>query len=302
MERKNFQEAFDSIPYSEDFRERTKQLLLERLETKEIKEEVKPKRLVAKRTRTILVAAVLVAAFALTVGAVVRFTMPKTARDFLQLEDSRLSEILSDGSVAGVDGIRIEKKSVRTAGQTVSMEAVLDGTAIRPDIAALLNMMNNHGDASGLTFTAKQEMWAVLTVTADDGGPVLGCEYEWDLHQKLFCMLTIQGIDPIMWHYVGQFIIVNNVAYVFVPLHDAMMYADRELRICMFGHFAPDYEIVGMNEDDGMTYFKEGYDGLQAMFTVDLDDSLADHHAVAVFEEKEPFLPSDWEIKHGLAE
>ena len=302
MERKNFQEAFDNIPYSEDFCERTKQLLLERLETKEIKEEVKPKRLAAKRTRTILIAAALVVVFAVTVGAVVRFTMPKTARDFLPLEDSRLSEILADGSVAGVNGIRIEKKSVRTAGQTVSMEAVLDGTVIRPDIAAMLNMMNNHGDASGLTFTAKQEMWAVLTVTADDGGPVLGCEDESELHRKMGCGLYVQGIEPVVWHYVGQFIVVDRVAYVFVPLHDAMMYADRELRICLFGDFAPMLNIMEMNEEDGLPRFNAFYDGIQATFTVDIDDSLADRAAVAAFEKKQPFLPSDWEIKHGLAE
>lgn len=301
MERKDFQEAFDSIPYSEDFNERTKQLLLERLEKKEIKEEVKPKRLVAKRTRTILVAAALVVVFAVTVGAVVRFTMPKTARDFLPLEDSRLSEILADGSVAGVNGIRIEKKSVRTAGQTVSMEAVLDGTVIRPDIAAMLNMMNNHGDASGLTFTAKQEMWAVLTVAADDGGPVLGCGDESELHRKMGCGLYVQGIEPVVWHYVGQFIVVDRVAYVFVPLHDAMMYADRELRICLFGDFAPMLNIMEMNEEDGLPRFNASYDGIQATFTVDIDDSLADRAAVAAFEEKQPFLPSDWEIKHGLA-
>ena len=174
MERKDFQDAFDHIPYAADFHERTKQMLLERLETEGSHAATQPKRFVAKRTKTLLLAAALVVVFAVTVGAVVRFTMPKTARDFLPLEDSRLSEILADGSVAGVNGIRIEKKSVKTAGQTVSMEAVLDGTVIRPDIAAMLNMMNNHGDASGLTFTAKQEMWAVLTVAADDGGPVLG--------------------------------------------------------------------------------------------------------------------------------
>ena len=301
MERKDFLNAFDSIPYSEDFNERTKQLLLERLEKKEIKEEVKPKRLVAKRTRTILVAAALVVVFAVTVGAVVRFTRPKTARDFLPLEDSRLSEILADGSVAGVNGIRIEKKSVRTAGQTVSMEAVLDGTVIRPDIAAMLNMMNNHGDASGLTFTAKQEMWAVLTVAADDGGPVLGCGDESELHRKMGCGLYVQGIEPVVWHYVGQFIVVDRVAYVFVPLHDAMMYADRELRICLFGDFAPMLNIMEMNEEDGLPRFNASYDGIQATFTVDIDDSLADRAAVAAFEEKQPFLPSDWEIKHGLA-
>ena len=115
------------------------------------------------------------------------------------------------------------------------------------------------------------------------------------------CGLYVQGIEPVVWHYVGQFIVVDRVAYVFVPLHDAMMYADRELRICLFGDFAPMLNIMEMNEEDGLPRFNASYDGIQATFTVDIDDSLADRAAVAAFEEKEPFLPSDWEIKHGLA-
>lgn len=301
MERKDFKDAFDNITYAADFNERTKQLLLERLETLENTTAVKPKRLIAKRTKTILIAAALIAAFALTVGAVYRFTMPREARDFLQLEDSHLSEILADGSVPGVDGIRIEKKSVKTAGQTVSMEAVLDGTAIRADIAAMLNMMNNKGNTSELTYTAQQQCFAVLTVTADDGGPVLGYADESELHHHLGCGLCIEGIDPIVWHYVGQFIIVDNVAYLYIPLHDAMMYADRELRICVYGDFAPFYNMMRFNEEDGLPRFNDDYDGIQATFTVDIDDSLADHTAVAAFEEKEPYLPSEWEIAHGLA-
>ena len=300
MEEKEFRQAFDAISFSEDFHERTRQILTERLEKRG--EEPVMKRLAAKKGKSLLIAAALIVVFAATVGAVVHFTMPETARNFLQLEDSRLSGILADGSVEGVDGIRIEKKSVKTAGQTVSVEAVLDGTAIRPDIAALLNMVNNRGDASSLTFTAKKEYWAVLTVSADDGGPVLGCADESELHSRLGCALFIQGIEPIVWHYDGQFIIVDDVAYLFVPLHDAVMYADRELRVCVYGDFAPALNIMTMNEADGLPRFNDDYDGLQATFTVDFDDDLADRHAVAAFEEKEPFLPSEWEKAHGLAE
>ena len=302
MERDDFKKAFDGITFSEDFHERTRRLLLERLEAKGENPMANQRFLTKKRGKALLIAAALIVVFAATVGAVVHFTMPETARNFLQLEDSRLSEILADGSVAGADGIRIEKKAVKTAGQTVRMEAVLDGTAIRPDIAAMLNIMNNRGDADGLTYTAQQQRWAVLTVTADAGGPVLGYEDESELHHHLGCGLCVEGIDPIVWHYAGQFIIVNHVAYLYVPLHDAMMYADRELRICVYGDFAPMLNIMEINEKDGLPRFNAGYDGIQAMFTVDIDDSLADHAAVAAFEEKEPFLPSEWEIAHGLAE
>ena len=302
MEQDDFKKAFDGIAFSEDFNETTRQLLRRKLEEKGESIVMKQSLFSKKGAKALLIAAAMIVVFAATVGAVVHFAMPNEAQRFLQLQDSHLAQILADGSVEGVEGVRIEKGSVKTAGQTVSMEAVLDGTAIRPDIAALLNMVNNREDASSLTFTAKKEYWAVLTVSADDGGPVLGCEDESELHSHLGCALFIQGVEPIVWHYDGQFIMVDHVAYLFVPLHDAMMYADRELRICVYGGFAPMLNIMTMSEADGLPRFNDSYEGLQATFTVDFDDDLADHHAVAVFEEKEPFLPSEWEKAHGLAE
>ena len=276
MERNDFKEAFDGIAFSDDFNEATKRLLRRRLAEKGENTMMKQSFFAKKSARALLIAAALAVVFAATVGAVVHFTMPDEAQRFLQLEDSHLAQILADGSVEGVEGVRIEKGSVKTAGQTVSMEAVL-------------------------TFTAKKEYWAVLTVSADDGGPVLGCADESELHSRLGCALFIQGVEPIVWHYDGQFIIVDDVAYLFVPLHDAVMYADRELRVCVYGDFAPALNIMAMNEADGLPRFNDDYDGIRATFTVDFDDDLADHHAVAMFEEKQPFLPSEWEKAHGLA-
>ncbi len=301
MERNDFKEAFDGIAFADDFNEETKRLLRKKLEEKGEDTVMKQSFFAKKSARALLIAAALVVVFAATVGAVVHFTMPDEAQRFLQLEDSHLAQILADGSVEGVEGVRVEKGSVKTAGQTVSMEAVLDGTAVKADLASLLNRMNNRDDADSLIFTAKKEYYAVLTVSADDGGPVLGCADESELHHKMGCALFIQGVEPIVWHYDGQFIIVDDVAYLFVPLHDAVMYADRELRVCVYGDFAPALNIMAMDEADGLPRFNDDYDGLQAAFTVDFDDDLADHHAVAVFEEKQPFLPSEWEKAHGLA-
>ena len=129
---------------------------------------------------------------------------------------------------------------------------------------------------------------------------MLGYEDISDLHEHLGCFLFIQGIDPVVHHYVGQFTVVDNVAYIFVPLHEAEIFADRELRIFVFGNWAPDYRILGMGSD-GLSFFKPSYDGLQASFTVDIDDALADHEAVKALQEKLPLLPTKWEVSHGMA-
>ena len=93
---------------------------------------------------------------------------------------------------------------------------------------------------------------------------------------------------------------MDDVVYMFIPLSDAGIFADRELRLCIYGSFAPAENILTMDED-GLPVFQSEYAGIRAIFEIDLDDSLANHEAVAALEAERPFLPTEWEIEHGLA-
>lgn len=303
MKSKAFRESFDALEFSSDFSARTKALLQSRLPACDGKEPNMKRKTLTKKGRIILLAAALALILTATAGAAaVRFLLPQKAQDFINLDEARLTDVLAGFDVVP-DDVTAVGQSVKSKGQTIAFEGIVEGKRMQYNILQVLEAMNNHEDMAEASKTWDKEYvdmkFAVLTVKADDGGPVLGIEDESELHQKLGCFLTIQGIHPVYHHYVGQFTLVDNIAYIFVPLSEAQIYADRELRICVFGNWAPDYNILGMGSD-GLPFYQPDYDGLQASFVLDIDDSLADHEAVAALQEKEPLLPTEWEKAHGM--
>lgn len=304
MKSKVFRDSFDALAFSSDFKARTKALLQSRLPACEGKERTNMKPHLGKNVKIIMLAAALALILTATAGAVAaKFLLPQKAKDFVNLDNSRLADVL-EGFDVTVDGVTPVGKAVQSKGQTVAFEGIVEGKRLQYNILQVLEAMNNREDLAEASKTWDKEYvdmtYAVLTVRANDGGPVLGIADEIDLHQNLGCFLFIQGIDPIVHHCVGQFVVEDNIAYIFVPLHEAQIFADRELRICVFDWFAPDHNMVEMDEN-GITHFKDSYDGMQATFVVDIDDSFADHEAVAALQEKEPLLPTAWEKAHGMA-
>lgn len=297
MNREAFVRAFDALAFSSDFNEKTKRLL--RQTAAERKESTMNKHKLTTKGRIALIAAALALILTLTAGAAaVKFLLPKEAQEYLQMEDLHIADVLADGSF-DVENVTAVKQAVRSEGHTIAFEAIVEGTQLKPDILSVLAAAQA-GDLSQIEFHPENAVYAVLTVVKDDGGPVLGLDPVYELHSELGAALFIQGIPPLYYHCAGQFITIENTAYMFVPLHEAAIFADRELRICVYGSFAPAENILGMDED-GLPEFKASYHGIKAMFEVDLDDSLADHAAVAALEEQRPFLPTEWELNHGLA-
>ncbi|MBQ7637635.1 MAG: hypothetical protein IJS90_01875 [Clostridia bacterium] len=259
---------------------------------------MKNKKLTGKG-KVILIAAALVLVLAVSASAaIIRFTLPQRAAEFMHIEDGHISEVLADGTFDS-EGVTAVKQAVRTNGHTVIFEGIAEGTRLKANILELLAAAQS-GDMSQVKTETVKERYAVLSVTNDAGGPVLGLDPIYELHDKLGGCLSIQGIEPLYFNYVGQFIDVDDVVYMFIPLTEAGIFADRELRLCVYGSFAPGGNILTINED-GLPVFRSDYTGIQAMFEIDLDDSLADHEAVAALEAKEPSLPTAWEIEHGFA-
>lgn len=301
MNGEEFKRSFAAIDFSSDFNEKTTRLLQQALTApgngKELP--IMKQRKLACKSRVVFIAAALVIALAVTASAaVIRFALPQRAAEFMHIDDGHIFDILADGTF-DADGITAVKQAVKTNGHTVVFEGIAEGTRLKADILELLAVAQG-GDTSSIKTETVKERYAVLTVTNDEGGTVLGLDPDHELHSELGCSLCVQGIDPIYFHYDGQFIVVDDVVYMFIPLNDAAIFADRELRLCVYGSFAPFSNIITIDKD-GLPAFKRSYTGIQASFEIDLDDSLADHDAVAALEAEQPFLPTEWEIRHGLS-
>ena len=297
MTRKDFIRAFDELTFSSDFNETAKRRLY--AAAQERKEQTGMKHRISKKAKIALIAAALILALGLSAGAAAHFMLPKEAQEFMQMEDLHIADVLANGEF-DVQNVTAVKQAVRSQGHTITFEAVVEGTLLKANVLSQLMALRT-GDLTQIEETPEKATYAVITVKKDGGGPVLGLDPVYELHSNLGASLCIQGIPPICHSYVGQFITIENTVYMFVPLLEAAIFADRELRICVYGSFAPGENILGMGKD-GLPEFKASYHGIRAMFEIDLDDSLADHAAVAAMEEKSPFLPTDWERAHGLAD
>ena len=303
MKAEDIRNSFDQLRFSSDFRERTVRRL--NAAASERKEPQMKNRKLSKKGRVVLLAAVLAVIFTVSAGAAAaRFLLPQKAQEFISLTDLRLYDSLEKGSILtenfDVENVTEVKTAVKTNGHTVAFEGIVEGQRTKYPYEALYAAMQNHTVPDPATAYVVDERYAVLTVSADDGGPVLGVTDDIDLHHKLGAFVFIQGIDPVVHSYVGQFIEDENVVYFFVPIKEVEKYADRELRICVFENWAPDHNIFGMGSD-GLPFFRLGYDGLRASFVLDLDDSLADHEAVKAEQDLLPLLPTRWEVSHGMA-
>ena len=299
MKRKDFRKSFDALTFSSDFSDRTRELLYTHLPAERKEQTMKPKA-ISKKTKIILLAAALILAFGVTVGAaVVRFVLPKEAEDFLSLEELRLTEIL-DGAPTDVSGVTAVKQSVKTEGHTITFAAIVEGQRLINDVTGIMKAAVGAEALPNTTMYAPETRFAVLTVVNDRGGPVLGYETWQEATIHLGASLAVQGIDPSVFGFHVRAIGVGDTLYLFIPLTKAEMYADRELRIFVYGKEAPDAGTFTFDEDTGLADFRADCDGIKAVFTIDLDDSLADPEKVKAFEAIEPRLPTDWEIRHGL--
>ena len=297
MTHKDFIRAFDELTFSSDFNETAKRRLY--AAAQERKEQTGMKHRISKKAKIALIAAALILALGLSAGAAAHFMLPKEAQEFMQMEDLHIADVLANGEF-DVQNVTAVKQAVRSQGHTITFEAVVEGTLLKADVFSQLEAMRT-GDPTQIQRTPEEATYAVITVKKDGGGPVLGLDPVYELHEKLGASLFIQGIQPLYYHLQANYISIDDTVYMFVPLHDAAIFADRELRIGLYGDFAPTENILTMDKD-GLPVYKASYRGIRAIFQVDLDDSLADHAAVAALEEERPFLPTDWERAHGLAD
>lgn len=241
----------------------------------------------------IIVIAALIAALALTAGAVARFVIPHQLVEDMKLELDSVKTVIDTGK-ADKDIVSTVQKSYSNGEYTVTFEAIADGSCLRRVFTE-----------NGKTIESKaEETYAIFTVKRNDGKQVLSFGKE-GLHlHDIGYIILVKGYaaNPCTFadcYGIGLYE-ENNVLYVACNITDANLFADEDLYIAFTNRMVINYDILRMDKNNEY-HFVDGYDGIPALFDFDLDDSRADHEKAEQYKAKRPFMTYD-EFEKALAE
>lgn len=241
----------------------------------------------------IIVIAALIAALALTAGAVVRFVIPNQLVEDMKLELDSVKTVIDTGK-ADKDTVSTVQKSYSNGEYTVTFEAIADGSCLRSVFTENEKPIESKAE----------ETYAIFTVKRNDGKKVLSFGKE-GLHlHDIGYILLVKGYaaNPCTFadcYGIGLYE-ENNVLYVACNITDANFFADEDLYIGFTNRMVINYDILRMDKNNEYHYV-DGYDGIPALFDFDLDDSRADHEKAKQYKAERPFMTYD-EFEKALAE
>lgn len=243
----------------------------------------------------ILIAAALVAVFAVTAGAIATFVMPK---DLIPAEIESIKTVV-DFENADKDSIKTVQKTFSNDEFTVTFEAIVEGKCMEKFFENENTIVTNGSDG-----VAVDKTYAVLTVKRNDGKPVLYYDENGLLPRDIGYRILIKGYmtNPSMLvdNYDISLCEEDNILYVACDITDANVFADEELYLAFTNKMVINYEIVEMDKNGNFSYAKD-YDGIPALFDFELDSSKADHEKAAEYKASQPFFTFD-EFQKLLAE
>ena len=241
---------------------------LNRLILRQWKERTDMKRNMTKR---IYATAVACAALLVTVsaGAAVRYlTMDEIA-----------GEVDADGSIAAAfsdgDAIWIDEKQ-ETGDYLVTLLGIAPGEALTEQ---------------GVDNVSNGGMYIVVAIENADGTPMADASEYGEKEMSFFVSPLVQGLRP--WEYnavyfSGSFsqFTEQGVAYRVVECDNILAFADRELYVCATDTTFYDNEAYHYDEATGVITRNEEYRGMNALFSLPVDPSLADPQAAAAYLER----------------
>lgn len=248
---------------------------------------------IMKKNKTIkiaLIAAVLAVAFSITAGAAYRFFLPKGLEDEMSFTSDNMLRIIDKGE-ADESSIKIENKSIDTAGFTVTFEAIVQGKVLKTEFTENLieGAVNTQPScdytAIGFSVFCQEKTYAVFTLTRNTGGAVFeNPDYNNDVNgASIGYIIQLKDYIPNANCFIPEFYyyedIETNVLYLACDITPALPFAGRELKIAVIGHFVGGMDIVDMDEQ-GYMCDKDGYNGISAIFTLPIDTAFADENAV----------------------
>lgn len=260
MNRENYRAAFDAVPFSEDFQQRT----VERL-TRHQGDGKDEFMKTTHRFKALPIVAVLAAMLTISAAAVMLWLTPgETA----QMLDDPLLAVAFESE----DAI-ILNQTAETDGYTVRLAGVVSGEAI-----------SNHA-----MDIDEAKTYIVASLSHTDGTPIEEAGFDF-----VFTPL-VAGYQPRSvntWTLGGgaQSFVHEGTLYFLYEFETIEKFADRTVYFAVYQGGVPGPDTFIMAED-GSISFVDSYEGPCALFTIPLDESKADPEAVAKFFEESGFEP-----------
>lgn len=258
MDRKQYREAFDQLSFSPDFQARTEALLQQRAQA--MKQEDSTMKM--KHLRKPMVFAAVAALLVVSVSAAALFLSPSQVAE--RAGNGLLAEAFQSGDAV------LLNETVESGGYQITLSGLVSGAGL---------------SQWGVEDADQSRTYAVVSLTASDGTA---------LDPDAFT-LSNYTVTPLVSGYSPNVVntwtldalltgFAQDGAYYFLlDTKSLEMFADHTVYLAFYaGGGIPTQEQFTMGED-GSIAFREDYSGVHALFTLPLDESLADPEAVQDF-------------------
>lgn len=257
MDRKTYREAFDQIPFSADFQERTANLL--RQSARELEKENK----IVNFSKTKKMAVSLAAAVALLIVSVSAAMVWLTPS---QVAERHGQDLLAE-AFQGPDAIEINE-TVETGDFAVTLMGLVSGED--------LDTMNPD---PGTAHT-----YAVLSLRRLDGELLAGESFDFARYTMtpLVAGFSPAAVNSWTLNAGASGFTQDGLYYYLLDTESIEMFADHTVYMAFYEGGAPNNSIFTVN-DDGAIDFCGDFTGVQALFTLPLDPAKADPAAADAF-------------------
>lgn len=258
MDRNEYQKAFDKLSFSEDFEERTQDLLRRRARTQE--KETKSMNLKFFRKPAVFAAAAILLVVSVSAAALM-LSPHEVAQHYQQ---PVLAQAFEEENAIAID------QKVETGDFSVNLTGLVSGRA--------LTDWSQDVDES--------RTYAVVALSRLDGTPIE--QQNFDFIQYTLTPL-VAGYSPSAvnnWT-LGAFasgFSADGVFYYLLDVQDLNMFAHRTVYLAFYEGGAPSRDTFCV-APDGSISFAEDFEGPHALFTLPLDASKADPAAADAFVE-----------------
>ena len=258
MNREAYRKAFDAIPFSPDFQDRTTELLRDRLREQEKEKHIM---YVGKTKKLAVLVAAAIALLAVSVSAVMLWLSPAQVAE--RLEDPVLA-----AAFGSEDAIPLEE-TAQVGDYTVTLAGLVSGQDLSKAPAEYNGQL------------ISDRTYAVFALTRTDGEPLEelpdGLSYS-----PLVSGYHVSAVNSWTLGAACQSFVQDGVAYYLFDTQNLEIFADHTVYFAIYEGGVPNPATFPTAED-GSISLAEGVQG--ALFTLPLDASKADPAAANAFVE-----------------